>query len=114
MNRFRQFLKRNLDVIAFGAALSSVGPLMAWWSILVRRNIVGSDALLRTSIADNFEGTERLTRIAALDAATHKQLFMISGESAMAGLVLACSRWCSSWWSRSVSVRPSGCTRCSR
>ncbi|HBN08527.1 MAG TPA: hypothetical protein DD435_07715 [Cyanobacteria bacterium UBA8530] len=88
MNRFRLFLKRNLDVIAFAAALSSVGPLMAWWSILVRRNIVSSDELLRTSIADNFEGTERLTRIAALDAATQKQLFMISGESALAGLLL--------------------------
>ena len=88
MTRFHQFLKRNIDVFVFGAALSSVGPLMAWWSILVRRNIVGSDALLRTSISDNFEGTERLTRIAALDAATHKQLFMIAGESAMAGLLL--------------------------
>ena len=46
MNRFRQFLKRNLDVIVFAAALSSVGPLMAWWAVLVRRTILGSDKFL--------------------------------------------------------------------
>ena len=88
MIRFRQFFTRNFDVIVFGAALSSVGPLMAWWSILVRRNIVASDELLRTSIVDNFEGAEKLSRLTSLDLATRRQLFMISGESTLAGLLL--------------------------
>ena len=88
MNRFRQFLTRNLDVIVFGAALSTVGPLMGWWAVLVRRNIVGSDKLLRGQIEATFEGTERLDRLLALDHATDRQLFMISGESTTAGLLL--------------------------
>lgn len=88
MNRFRQFLARNLDVIVFGAALSSVGPLMAWWAVLVRRNIKGSDLLLRGQIEATFDGAARLERLAALDEATHRQMFMISGESSMAGLLL--------------------------
>lgn len=88
MNRLRQFLKRNLDVIAFGAALSTVGPLMGWWAVLVRRNIVGSDTLLRRQIEATFEGAERLDRLLALDEATQRQLFMISGESTLAGVLL--------------------------
>ena len=88
MNRFRQFLGRNLDVIGFGMALSSVGPLMAWWSVLVRRNILSTHALLRGQIETALEGTQRVERLAALEASTDRQLFMISGESAMAGLLL--------------------------
>lgn len=88
MNRFRQFLTRNFDVIVFGAALSCVGPLMAWWAVLVRRNIIGSDKLLRGQIEATFEGAQRLERLLALDAATNRQLFMISGESTLAGLLL--------------------------
>lgn len=88
MNRFRQFLARNLDVIAFAAALSSVGPLMAWWAVLVRRNIKGSDLLLRGQIEATFDGAARLERLAALDEATQRQMFMIAGESSMAGLLL--------------------------
>ena len=88
MNRFRQFLTRNLDVIVFGAALSTVGPLMGWWAVLVRRNIVGSDKLLRGQIEATFEGTERLDRLLALDHATARQLFMISGESTTTKLLL--------------------------
>lgn len=88
MNRFRQFLKRNLDVIVFAMALSSVGPLMAWWAVLVRRNIVGSDLLLRGQIESAFDGAEKLDRLQALDISTNRQLFMISGESTLAGLLL--------------------------
>ena len=88
MNRFRQFLKRNLDVIAFAAALSSVGPLMAWWAILVRRNILGSDRLLRGQIEATFGGAEKVERLLSLDHATDRQLFMISGESTLAGVLL--------------------------
>lgn len=88
MNRARQWLSRNLDVILFGAALSSVGPLMAWWSVLVRRNIMATDHLLRAQVEASFEGAQKLERLAALDAATSRQLFMISGESTLAGFLL--------------------------
>ena len=88
MNRFRQFLKRNLDVIVFAAALSTVGPLMGWWAVLVRRNIVASDLLLRGQIEATFDGVERANRLLALDHATQRQLFMISGESTLAGALL--------------------------
>ncbi len=88
MNRFQQFLKRNLDVIAFGAALSTVGPLMGWWAVLVRRNILASDQLLRGQIETHFEGAQKLERLLALDHATNRQLFMISGESTLAGVLL--------------------------
>src|SRR4051812_25720366 len=70
MNRFRRWLIRNLDVLAFGAALLSVGPLMAWWSILVRRNIVTSDKLLRGQIEATFDGAQATQRLAALDVQT--------------------------------------------
>lgn len=88
MNRFRQFLQRNLDVIAFAAALSTVGPLMGWWAVLVRRNIVASDLLLRGQLEATFDGAERVNRLLALDHATQRQLFMISGESTLAGALL--------------------------
>jgi signal transduction histidine kinase len=88
MTRFQQFLKRNLDVVAFGAALLTVGPLMGWWAVLVRRNITGSDALLRAQIETHFEGAERMHRLLELDSATERQLFMISGESTLAGMLL--------------------------
>ncbi len=88
MNRARQWLSRNVDVILFAASLASVGPLMAWWSVLVRRNILGTDALLRAQIDVTFTGVERFARLASLDAATKRQLFMISGESALAGCLL--------------------------
>lgn len=87
MNRFRRWLTRNLDVLAFGAALLSVGPLMAWWSILVRRNIVTSDKLLRGQIEATFEGAQAAQRLAALDGQTSRQLFMIAGESALMGVL---------------------------
>jgi two-component system, OmpR family, sensor histidine kinase SenX3 len=88
MNRARQWMTRNLDVLLFGAALSSVGPLMAWWSVLVRRNITSTDRLLRAQVESAFDGAQKLERLAALDAATNRQLFMISGESTLAGFLL--------------------------
>lgn len=87
MNRVRQWLATNLDVIVFALALSSVGPLMAWWAVLVRRTIVNTDALVRASL-QSLPETERAARLAGLDAQTERQLFMITGESAMAGVLL--------------------------
>lgn len=88
MNRARQWLSRNYDVLLFGAALASVGPLMAWWSVLVRRNILNADTLLRSQIELNFEGAARAERLLALDESTQRHLFMISGESALAGFLV--------------------------
>ncbi|MFT3708821.1 MAG: HAMP domain-containing sensor histidine kinase [Archangium sp.] len=88
MNRARAWLTSNYDVILFAAALASVGPLMVWWSILVRRNILHTDQLLRSQIETAFDGEQRLERIAALDLTTNRQLFMIGGESALAGFLI--------------------------
>ncbi|MEW5738704.1 MAG: HAMP domain-containing sensor histidine kinase [Myxococcota bacterium] len=88
MRRLRRFLGRNLDVILFAAALTSVGPLMAWWSVLVRRNIVAMDRLARADLELLPDAAERARRLADLDVHTARQLFMISGETALAGLLL--------------------------
>ena len=83
-----RWLGANADVLLLGACLASVGPLMAWWSVLVRRNILAVDHMLRAQL-NGLDGVERAQRLAALDAATDRQLFMIAGESALAGLLLA-------------------------
>jgi signal transduction histidine kinase len=89
MERLRRFLARNLDVLLFAAALLSVGPLMAWWSVLVRRNILAMDRLSRAELELLPDVAERSRRLAELDTHTARQLFMISGETALAGLLLA-------------------------
>jgi signal transduction histidine kinase len=87
--RFKRFLERNFDVMVFGAALASVGPLMAWWSVLVRRNIISMDRLSRVHLMMMPDGdAEKAMGLAALDAHTRRQLFMISGETVIAGLLL--------------------------
>jgi signal transduction histidine kinase len=88
MRRARQWFGRNLDVIAFGVALASVGPLMAWWAVLVRRNIMVVDRHLREQIEYGLTGDARAHQLAELDAATNRQLFMIFGESTLAGVLL--------------------------
>lgn len=87
--RIKRFFDRNFDVIVFGAALASVGPLMAWWSVLVRRNIISMDRLSRVHLMMMPDGDEqRAMGLSALDAHTQRQLFMISGETIIAGLLL--------------------------
>lgn len=83
-----RFFARNFDVIVFGAALASVGPLMAWWSVLVRRNIISMDRLSRVHLLMMTDGDEKNLGLAALDAHTRRQLFMISGETVVAALLL--------------------------
>ncbi|MEW6434577.1 MAG: HAMP domain-containing sensor histidine kinase [Myxococcota bacterium] len=86
--RLKRFFSRNLDVVLFGLALASVGPLMAWWSVLVRRNILAMDRLSRADLELLPDVAERARRVADLDAHTERQLFMISGETTLAGLLL--------------------------
>ncbi|MCC6333971.1 MAG: HAMP domain-containing histidine kinase [Myxococcales bacterium] len=88
MAPLKRFFGRNLDVFLFGAALSTVGPLMAWWSVLVRRNILAMDRLSRAELELLPDAAERARRLAELDAHTARQIFMISGETALAGLLL--------------------------
>ena len=84
----RGFFGRNLDVLAFAAALLTIGPLMAWWSVLVHRNISMMDRLVRSQAELLPEGPDRLHTLADIDAQTDRQMFMIFGESAMACLLL--------------------------
>lgn len=87
MRRVKRFFQRNLDVVLFGLALTSVGPLMAWWSVLVRRNILAMDRLSRGELELLPDLAERARRLAELDAHTSRQLFMISGETTLAGVL---------------------------
>jgi signal transduction histidine kinase len=88
MRRLRAWISRNLDVLAFGLALASVGQLMAWWAILVRRNILVTDRYLREQLESTLQGADRARQLADLDAVTNRQLFMIYGESTFAGVSL--------------------------
>ncbi len=85
--KVQRWLGANGDVLLLGACLASVGPLMAWWSVLVRRNILAMDQVLRGQLA-GLDAAERTSRMAALDGATARQLFMITGESTLAGLLV--------------------------
>ncbi|MFO0594647.1 MAG: HAMP domain-containing sensor histidine kinase [Myxococcaceae bacterium] len=107
MHKLRHWLASRLDVIAFAAALASVGPLMGWWAVLVRRTILSSAALLRAE-AMSLPEAARVARFAELDAQTERQLFMITGESAMAGalvVVLAVVLFAVARKRRSESIR---------
>jgi signal transduction histidine kinase len=88
MHRVKRFFSRNLDVVLFGLALASVGPLMAWWSVLVRRNILAMDQLRREQLSLLPDPALRARQLGELDLHTSRQLFMISGETALAGLLL--------------------------
>ncbi len=95
-SRIFSVLRKYPDVVAFGCALLSVGPLMAWWAVLVRRNILSMDALVRGQIEQLPFGDERARQLTVLGAHTQRQLFMISGESLLAGilfLVMAAALW---------------------
>lgn len=89
MRRIKTWLMGHYDVLLFGGALATVGPLMAWWSVLVRQTILSTDRLLRAQIETQFDhGPARLERLAVLDDQTARRLFMITGESTLAGAVL--------------------------
>jgi signal transduction histidine kinase len=86
--RLLRALNRNIDVIAFGASLITVGPLMAWWSVLVRRNIITMDYLWRAQLDHLPEGPDKLAQLAAVKQQTDLHLLMIGGESATAACLL--------------------------
>ena len=88
MKRLKRTLEQNIDVIAFGATLLVVGPLMTWWSVLVRRNILIMDRLMRAQVELNPEPVARRNGLLAIDAQTERQLLMIHGETALAIVVL--------------------------
>ncbi len=87
-SRFTAWLRRNLDVVGFGVALASVGPLLAWWSVLVRRNILRADTLAREQF-DALDPAARAVELQQLTATTERQLFMVTGESTLAGVLVA-------------------------
>lgn len=88
MKHTREFLKNNLDVLLFGAALATVGPLMVWWSILVRRTLERADDMMRMHIEQNFAGAEKTQRLAQLTEESARRMLMVVGESSLAGLLL--------------------------
>jgi signal transduction histidine kinase len=88
MEPLKRYLLRNIDVIAFGGALLVVGPLMTWWSILVRRNILIMDRLMRAQTELLVDPQARAHGLASIDAQTNRQLFMIHGETGLAFVVL--------------------------
>jgi len=88
MESLKRYLERNSDVIALGAALLVVGPLMTWWSVLVRRNILIMDRLMRAQIEALADPASRAHGLAATDAQTSRQLLMIYGETGLAFVVL--------------------------
>lgn len=75
-------------MVGFGAALASVGPLLAWWSVLVRRNILRADTLAREQF-DALDPAARAVELQQLTANTERQLFMVTGESVLAGVLVA-------------------------
>ncbi len=83
-NTVKQWFVRNLDVLTFGGAVFAVMPLMAWWSVLVRRNIFAMDTLMRVHAEMVPDAATRALKLAEVDRTTERYLFMITGETATA------------------------------
>lgn len=88
MNLLRRTFERNVDVIALAAALLVAGPLMTWWSVLVRRNILIMDRLMRAQVELLEDPVERARGLVSVGLQTDRQLFMIQGETTVAFAVL--------------------------
>ncbi len=86
--QFLRALKSNLDVALFGAALFFVGPLILWWSILGRRYVLHIDALTREYAHLTTPPAELEQRLADIAKYTQRQLMMLTGESALGGVVV--------------------------
>jgi signal transduction histidine kinase len=85
----RTWLRSNLDVVAFAAALVVAGALMTWWAILTRYNILELHRLIEAQLIATISDPAALR--AQLDVVSHhtdRQLFMIAGESGLAALLL--------------------------
>lgn len=89
MNRLRDWLRSNLDVIAFATALVVAGALMSWWALLTRHNILEMHGLVEKQLTLTVKDpTELAAQLAQLSHHTGRQLFMISGESGLAVALL--------------------------
>jgi signal transduction histidine kinase len=88
MERLRRAFERNVDVVALGAVLLVLGPLMTWWSVLVRRNILMMDRVMRAQGELVADPVERERGLLAIDIQTNRQLFMIHGETGLALVVM--------------------------
>jgi signal transduction histidine kinase len=85
----RAWLRNNLDVVAFAAALVMAGALMTWWALLTRHNIVEMHRLVEAQLKSTVGDPNVLaTQLGELGHHTERQLFMISGESGLAAVLL--------------------------
>jgi signal transduction histidine kinase len=85
----REWLRSNLDVVAFATALIVAGALMSWWALLTRHNIVEMHGLIEKQLQLTVKDpTELAVQLAQLAHHTDRQLFMISGESGLAAALL--------------------------
>jgi signal transduction histidine kinase len=89
LNRVRDWLRGNLDVIAFATALVVAGALMSWWALLTRHNIFEMHGLVQEQLTLTVrDPSELAAQLAELSHHTERQLFMISGESGLAAALL--------------------------
>jgi signal transduction histidine kinase len=85
----RGWLRSNLDVVAFAAALIVAGALMTWWAYLTRHNIVEMHQLMEAQLLGTVSDSRLLAdQLTDLRRHTERQLFMISGESGLAAVLL--------------------------
>ena len=90
MPDLRHWLRSNLDVVAFAAALIVAGALMTWWAILTRSNILEMHRLIEAQLIATISDPAMLrTQLEAVGRHTDRQLFMIAGESTLAAILLA-------------------------
>jgi signal transduction histidine kinase len=83
------WLRNNLDVVAFAAALIVAGALMSWWAVLTRHNIIEMHGLVEAQLVSTISDSGALAeQLAALRHHTDRQLFMIAGESGLAAILL--------------------------
>ena len=85
-----QALTTRLDVVLFTAALLTLAPLMAWWSILGRRQVDRIDQLERSVAMEMVPtGEQQHLKLDDITAHTRRQRLMVTGETALGGTVLA-------------------------
>lgn len=89
MPDLRGWLRNNLDVVAFAAALVVAGALMSWWAVLTRYNILEMHRLIEAQLVSTISDSGVLAeQLAAVRHHTDRQLFMIAGESGLAAALL--------------------------
>jgi signal transduction histidine kinase len=83
-------LSHRSDVVLFTLAILTIAPLLAWWSVLNRRQLERIDTLERSiAVASVPPGEEQALRLDDITAHTERQRLMMYGETAFGGVVLA-------------------------